>query len=401
MTSASKEDSLLVHNARVVLPDGVLDNAAILIEQGRISSVIHSAGLAYQSPAQSRINVSGLTVYPGFIDVHIHGAKEVDTMTASAADLDKVSRFLAQQGVTGWLPTLVPAAIRDYAKVAKNIGAAIELQASGGLKPAARILGLHYEGPFVNSLQCGALHANHFRTYSSPLDLEVLRVPSGETGVKMITVAPEVEGGVDLISQLRSEGWVVSIGHTRADVEVLDLAFSAGARHMTHFMNAMSQLHHRSPGPVGWGLSRDDVTFDLIADGIHLDPRILRLLLKLKTPQRITLISDAIAAAGSGDGEYEIWGETITVEKGRTQNRHGTIAGSVITMLDAVRGMLNLGASEMEVAEMASTNPAILLRIEGECGSIEEGKRADLVAVDDQVSARLTVVGGAVAFSSL
>jgi N-acetylglucosamine-6-phosphate deacetylase len=163
---------------------------------------------------------------------------------------------------------------------------------------------------------------------------------------------------------------------------------------MTHFMNAMAPLHHRAPGPVGWGLLRDDVTCDIIADGVHLDPLVLRLLLKLKGAAGLTLISDSIAAAGLGDGDYKIWGETITVKDGRTSNAQGSIAGSVITMLDAVRLLLSLGASEVEVARMAATNPARLLGLDDDCGSIAEGKRADLVALDQTGKVRMTLIGG-------
>jgi N-acetylglucosamine-6-phosphate deacetylase len=145
----------------------------------------------------------------------------------------------------------------------------------------------------------------------------------------------------------------------------------------------------------------DQVTCDLIADGVHLDPSILKLILRNKTSTRVSLISDAIAAAGLGDGEYEIWGETIVVKNGRTQNSHGSIAGSVITMLDAVRLMLSLGFSENEVAQMSSANPARLLRIDDDCGSIAEGKRADLVALDGERQVRLTIVGGQIAFQDL
>jgi N-acetylglucosamine-6-phosphate deacetylase len=198
----------------------------------------------------------------------------------------------------------------------------------------------------------------------------------------MITIAPEVAGGVELVRELKRRGWVISIGHTHAALEVLDHACDAGAHHMTHFMNAMTPLHHRSPGPIAWGLSRDDVTVDVIADGIHLDPFMLRLLLKLKGAQGISLISDAIAAAGKGDGDYEIWGETISVKNGRTANAHGSIAGSVISMLDAVRLLHSLGVSYVDLARMASSNPARLLGVDRDCGSIEVGKRADLVALD-------------------
>lgn len=258
--------------------------------------------------------------------------------------------------------------------------------------PGARMLGVHYEGPFVNTLQCGALHTEHFKTYSGPGDLAFLDAPA--EWVRMITLAPEIEGGVELVRELRQRGWVISVGHTRATPDVLDEAFAAGARHMTHFMNAMSPLHHRAPGPIAWGLAHDSVTFDLIADGVHLDPFMLRLLLKIKPAGGISLISDAIAAAGKGDGDYRIWGETIAVKNGRTANASGNIAGSVITMLDAVRFMHSLGVSIVDLARMASLNPARLLGIDRECGSIEIGKRADLVAVDADWNVKLTLVGG-------
>ena len=259
---------------------------------------------------------------------------------------------------------------------------------------SARVLGVHYEGPFVNSEQCGALHREHFRAYQSAADLDALPMVKGDKAVHLMTLAPEIDGGIDLTKELTRRGWISSIGHTRANVAVLEQAFEAGARHLTHFMNAMTPLHHRAPGPVGWGLIRDEVTCDLIADGVHVDPSVLKLILRAKGSERISLISDAIAAAGLGDGEYQIWGETIAVKDGRTQNSRGSIAGSVITILDAVRTMLTVGVSESEVARMASLNPARLLHIDHDCGSVEEGKRADLVALDKSLNARLTIIGG-------
>ncbi len=216
----------------------------------------------------------------------------------------------------------------------------------------------------------------------------------------MMTLAPEIDGGIELIKELKKRNWIVSIGHTRATAVILDKALAAGARHMTHFMNAMPPLHHRAPGPVGWGLLNDEITCDLIADGVHIDPAILKLIVRNKSPERISLISDAIAAAGLGDGVYEIWGERISVNNGRTKNARGSIAGSVITMLDAVRLMLSLGIAEPDVARMASLNPARLLGIDHDCGSIEEAKRADLVALDEARNVRLTIIDGRVAFAA-
>jgi N-acetylglucosamine-6-phosphate deacetylase len=377
--------NVLLRNATVVLPDRELAGGSVLVLGGKIVSIF-SAETAPRAISIEEIDLAGATLLPGFIDVHIHGAVGVDVMEATPAGLQEVSQYLASQGVTGWLPTLVPGSDANYASVAAAVSEAMRAPQVG-----ARILGLHYEGPFVNSAQCGALHVEHFKTYSSPEDLDRLAVNPGMA--HMITLAPEIDGGVELVKELKRRRWVISIGHTRASIELLNEVFAAGARHITHFMNAMSPLHHRSPGPIAWGLSRDDVTCDIIADGIHLDPFMLQLLVKIKGVRGLALISDAIAAAGKGDGDYQIWGETISVKNGRTSNASGSIAGSVITMLDAVRTMRSLGISYVDLAQMASTNPARLLGLHHECGSITVGKRADLITLDAAGAVRFTLIG--------
>ena len=378
---------LVLDNARVILQDRELERSSVVVESGLIAHVTDAAPAI---PGAETIDLSGMVLLPGFIDVHIHGAVGIDVMDATAEQLNEIGVFLASQGVSGWVPTFVPAADEDYARAVEAIAKAAQSS------PGARVLGVHYEGPFVNSAQCGALHTEFFKTYAGPDDLDPLPLPAEL--VRMTTLAPEIEGGIELIRELESRGWVISIGHTRATLDVLDRALAAGAHHMTHFMNAMAPLHHRAPGPIAWGLAHDDVTFDVIADGIHLDPFMLRLLLKVKGERGISLISDAIAAAGKGDGDYQIWGETISVKAGRTSNAAGSIAGSVITMLDAVRLMRSLDAPYVKLARMAASNPAELLGISSECGSIEPGKRADLVALDENARVKLTLVGGRVAF---
>lgn len=405
----TSKNPLLLRDAGIALADRLAERGAIQIEDGRIARVFDSIELDLPEAA-AMLDLRGLSVFPGFIDMHIHGAAGVDAMEAGAADLHRVSEFLARNGVTAWLPTLVPAPVEHYRRAINAIEEAVAqtlvCDSNNRLEdddhrlksvPRARILGVHYEGPFVNSEQCGALHREHFRKFTGAADLDGLPTIENEHAVHMMTVAPEIDGGIELIRELKQRGWIVSIGHTRATPEVLDRAREAGAHHMTHFMNAMSPLHHRAPGPVGWGLLHDDVSVDMIADGLHLDPLMLKVLLRRVTPSRLALISDAIAAAGLGDGDYEIWGEKISVKDGRTRNARGSIAGSVITMLDAVRMMLALGATESDVARMASLNPARLLGLDRDCGSIEEGKWADLVALDDD-GVRLTIIGGQIAF---
>ena len=392
--------SLWLRGARLVLPDRVMDDATLFLKDGRIHSFT-VGGQDVRSGPGHVLDLAGLTLMPGFIDIHLHGAVGVDTMEAGAEELHRVACFLAQSGVTGWLPTLVPAPDEDYNRAARAIETLMSGQDAGHAAVAARALGLHYEGPFINSAQCGALRPEYFRAFKDGADIDALALPENTTAKRLITVAPEIDGGICLIEELVRRDWIVSIGHTRAPIDLLDQACARGARHMTHFMNAMSPLHHRAPGPIGWGLLKDDVSCDVIADGVHVDSMMLKLILRVKTPARLALISDAVAPTGLGDGDYKIWNEIISVVEGRTQNARGSIAGSVITMLDAVRTMLALDASPIDVAQMASGNPARLLGLSQEYGSIEEGKRADLVALDAEGNVRLTLIGGQVAFENI
>lgn len=367
--------------------DRVSENADLLIRDGRIAG---QRDVERAAEGVTHIDLSDCTLLPGFIDAHIHGAMGVDTMEADAGGLRRVSEFLATQGVTGWLPTLVPAPDADYSRAVAAIDKA--MRSSDG----ARILGVHYEGPFVNSAQCGALRKQYFRSFVESAALDSLPRLTTPNALHLMTIAPEIEGGIKLVHELKRRGWIVSIGHTRAEFQLLDEALTAGARHMTHFMNAMAPFQQRSPGPIGWGLLRDEVTCDVIADGVHLSSHVLELVLKAKGAERLMLISDAVAAAGLGDGDYQIWGETISVKDRRTHNSRGNIAGSVISLLDAMQTMNALGVSQIDLARMSSTNPARFLGIGGECGSIEAGKRADLVALNAENKPVLVMVNGAV-----
>lgn len=392
---------MFLYNARIVLPKRTAEQASVLIQNQRISRIGESA--RNQPSDLQSIDLKGWTLFPGFIDAHIHGSVGVDTNNADVEGLHKAARFLSQNGVTAWLPTLVPDSEDNYRKSTSAIDDLMRRQSKDSDNSASlhsQVLGVHYEGPFVSDQQCGALRSEFFKTFAAGDELGSLPRLQSHGAIHLTTVAPEIAGGIALVKELITQGWIVALGHTRANIDVLDQALSAGARHMTHFMNAMAPLHHRSPGPVGWGLMHDDVTCDIIADGKHLDPMILRMLVKLKGSAGLALISDSIAAAGLGDGDYGIWGETIRVRDGRTSNAAGSIAGSVITMLDAVRLMLSLGIAEVEVAQMAATNPARLLGINDECGSIEEGKRADLVAIDQDGTVRMTIIGGAIAYQA-
>ncbi|MBX3283199.1 MAG: N-acetylglucosamine-6-phosphate deacetylase [Acidobacteria bacterium] len=318
---------------------------------------------------------------PAFIDIHNHGAIGVDVNSASADDLVRVSKFLATHGVAGWLPTLVPDRDEVYRRVIGEIDVAVERQREDS-SGQARILGVHYEGIFANTHMCGALRPEFFKTFTG-WEADDLPVPSN--GARMMTLAPEVEGGIDLINELVNRGWIVSIGHTHADIETLTMAFNAGARHLTHFFNAMSGIHHRELGVAGWGLSKAGITFDIIADGRHVAREMVELACRSKGIDSVSLISDSVAPTGQGDGSFELWGERISVLNSVTKNERGSIAGSVITMLDAVRNMLRWGFTDEEIATMASRNPALLIGAE----LLDK----DFVELDDQLEVSAVSIG--------
>ena len=388
---------------------GIDSGDAVAIDMGgdRIINVGGGGG----APGET-IDCSGLTAWPGFIDVHIHGAVGIDVNAADVDALLEVARFLARHGVTSWLPTLVPDSDENYGRVISTIDALMERQSG---EPIAQAVGVHYEGVFANEQMCGALRPEFFKAFTgtsptTPSSLrsatppraggELAELPRLKSGVHMTTFAPEIEGGIELTRELQSQGWVASIGHTRADVDTLDRAFDAGARHVTHFFNAMTGMHHRDVGVVGWALANREVTFDIIADGVHVHPSMLELACRTKSIEQVSLISDSVAPTGLGDGEFSIWGERVTVDSGRTRNERGSIAGSVITMLDAVRRMRSLGFTDAEVSRMASLNPARLLSLDSDRGLIKAGKRADLVLLDPNGEVRLTMIGGKIAYDA-
>jgi len=375
-------------NATATLPDGLLPDSRIVLSEGLIKTVNAELGFG----AGESFDCTRLTLLPGFIDVHIHGAMGIDVNVADTDGLFEIARFLGSKGVTSWVPTLVPDSDDNYARTILNIDRLMEIQTG---EPIAQAVGVHYEGVFANEKMCGALRPEYFKKFPAN---QLAELPKLNRGVHMTTFAPEVEGGIGLAKELKRQGWIASIGHTSADVETLNKAFEAGAHHITHFYNAMSGMHHRDVGVVGWALTKPEVTFDIIADGIHVDPRMLEFACRSKGADRVTLISDAVAPTGLGNGQFKIWGETVTVENGRTQNERGSISGSVITMLNAVNGLLSIGFSIPEVSRMASLNPANLLGIAKATGSLEVGKRADIVALDTNGDVKLTIIGGRVVF---
>ncbi|HLF83624.1 MAG TPA: N-acetylglucosamine-6-phosphate deacetylase [Blastocatellia bacterium] len=392
---------LVLHNARVILEAGV-EHGGVLVRDGRIALLFRNEQVPTGLGASESIDLGGAYLAPGMIDIHIHGSAGVDVQSTDAAGLTKLSAFLLAEGVTGYFATFVPSDERGYREAIAAVDSYTDRQDEAQRKDkalvGARILGIHFEGPFVSENRCGALRREHFRTYDGDLRSLALFIGGSSRNPRLMTVAPEIQGGLELTRELTRNGVRVFVGHSQADPATLDLAFEAGARHITHFPNALDPLHHRKPGAVAWGLLRDDVTLDCIADFHHVHPLMLRLMFQSKSADRMALISDAIKPAGLGDGEFSVWGERITVRNGRTavarQPGESTIAGSVITMRQALKNIVGLGIPVHEAVRMASLVPARVAGIEFGHASIKEGRRADLIAFDDEFAVDFTILGG-------
>jgi len=298
---------------------------------------------------------------PGLVDLHIHGAFGVDVLTADSEGLDFLAKGLASRGVAGFVPTLVPVPLAGLKPLVERLVAWMRTRKEGDGR-GAMPLGIHFEGPFVSPARAGALHREALLDGSDERAVAgFLDAARGIPGRGVVTMAPEIPGGIDLVREFAGRGFLVAIGHTEADARTLDRAAESGARHMTHFGNAMRPLHHREVGPVGWGLANDAVTLDVIADLHHLSADMLRLVWKAKGPDRVVLISDAVPAAGLPDGAYPVWGETLTLRDGTVRNASGNLAGSAALLDACVARLASVGIPGPAARRSATELPRRLL----------------------------------------
>ena len=379
-------------NARVLTPDEELLGATVVVRDGRVEAV--GAGLAPPAGAET-FDLTGLTLAPGFVDIHVHGGGGFSLITEDPEEIRSYARWVVSRGVTGFLVTLVGAPLpqmKRWLAAAATAGEAAER--------SARCLGVHLEGPFVNPARRGALPTGGLR----PPDVaEFLALAEAAQGrLKVMTLAPELPGAADVVAAARQRGVLVSIGHTDATYEQAVEAIEWGVRQATHCFNGMRPFHHRDPGCLGAVLSSPSVSAELIADGVHVHPGAMALLLAAKGPQGTILVTDGIAAAGLGDGAYSLAGEGIQVRDGVASLPDGTLAGSVVTMDRVVQNVVSASggglASLPEAVRMASSNPAAALGLGQRLGRIAPGFAADLVALDDRLEVAMTFVGGQPAY---
>lgn len=337
------------------------------------------------------IDAQGGYIAPGFIDVHMHGSGGSELMDGTREALETMARFVVKQGTVGFLPSTVTALEEKTSQVCRLIA---EYE---NVEDGAEILGIHLEGPYINERYKGAQYGPAIRP-ASIRELESLHQILGEK-LRLVTLAPEVPGALEAVAWLKDRGITVSIGHSDATYEEAVRGFEQGISHVTHMYNAMSALHHRTPGVVGAVLATPGLFVELIADLIHVHPGSIKVLLNAVGPEHLVLVTDATQATGLPDGEYVLGDHQIFVKDGAARLADGTLAGSTLTMLQAVRNMVEvLDVPITDAFRMASLNPALSIGLKHR-GWIREGNRADFVLLTSDFQVQKTIIGGRVVYS--
>ncbi len=376
----------IIQNGIVITPQEILRDHALTINDQTIEAISTSR----IQPEAQVIDAQGCYVVPGFIDVHVHGADGHDTMDATPEAIHGMAAFYAKHGVTSYYPTTMT-------MPAPAIQAALEnVEHCPQPTNGAQHLGVHVEGPYLNLKYKGAQPPEYFRP-ASPAEYGQWL----ETGVcKLVTIAPEIEGSLQMIQELETQGVEFAIGHSAASYEEAVQGFDAGIRQVTHVFNGMVGLHHREPGALAAILTDDRVNAQLIADGIHVHPGMIRMLIRAKGAEHVMLITDAIQAAGLSDGDYSLGGQAVTVKEGIARIANGALAGSTLTMDKAIRNMVVFTDLPLQkIIGMASAVPARAMRLLHK-GKLVVGGDADVVLMNRELEVMLTMVGGKIVYQA-
>ena len=380
--------SILLRNAKVFTPSGIVEHGVVLVAN---NGTIAYAGPTADAPGKGEreIDLAGRIVAPGFIDAHVHGGHGVTFGEGNLAEnLRTYSRWVAGTGVTGFLCSI---AARDGDALTRLIAAYAEILDAG--VDGAECLGLHLEGPFLNPLKKGAFNPKWLR--QPALEEAKSCLQAGRGWIRQATIAPELPQAQAVAKLFARAGVVVAMGHTDADYETAARSLQGVFRHVTHTFNAQRGFDHRAPGPIGAILASDAITAEVIADLVHIHPGVLKIMCRCLGPERVVLITDAMAGAGLPDGKFDLVGNRVTVRDGKATLADGTIAGSSALLNQCVRNMSQAaGISLYQAAQMASRNPAQALRLDARLGSLGKGKDANLVVMDEQADIYLTMVKG-------
>uniref|UniRef100_C5D3L1 N-acetylglucosamine-6-phosphate deacetylase n=1 Tax=Geobacillus sp. (strain WCH70) TaxID=471223 RepID=C5D3L1_GEOSW len=385
----------LLKNAVIYAETGKIEQGYVLTEGDKVIEV----GPMSSCPASSEAEVIELdpsfSIVPGFIDVHIHGASGADVMDATDESLRTMAKTLPKEGTTSFLATTMTAPIADIERALQNVAQYIYRSNPPG---EAEVLGIHLEGPFISPKRSGAQHPKNIIEPNIELFQKWQNIANGH--IRLVTLAPEEKNGLALTAYLKKTGVIASIGHSDAVYEQVAAAIQSGVTHATHLFNGMRGIHHREPGVAGAVLMHDEVVCELIVDGIHVAPEMVRFAYKMKGCDGLILITDAMRAKCLGAGIYELGGQEVIVQGEKATLRDGTLAGSILKLGDAVKNIMSFtGCTLEDIIRMASWNPAKQLGVSDKKGSIRAGKDADLVVLDEQHHVVMTICRGKLAYS--
>lgn len=380
---------ILIENSRVWQEDGFVCGHTLVLQDGRIEGLRPPAEVERQA-GDRRTDGRGRFVLPGFIDLHLHGSMGFDVMDGSLSSLKGLCDFLIQGGVTSFLATTMTDS-------AERINAALSALTAFAQCSGGPFLGVHIEGPYLNPAYRGSQAEMHLR---QPKREEYM--PWLETGlIKMITMAPEIAGGAGMMRDALAQGATVSIGHSGADYGAATRYFAAGARQVTHTFNGMPGIHHRQPGLFVAALENPDVAFQIIPDGIHVHPAVVRMLVRLVGIERVVVITDAMLATGLGDGQYATGAACVTVKDGQARSPAGGLAGSTLTMEGALMNMMRFcDLSLAEALPMLARAPARSIGMYPQKGSLQAGADADVVIWDEDMGAQATFIAGELVYQA-
>lgn len=370
---------LAIRAGRLFTPTEEIEDGTLLIEHGCVRAVGRRAGLVLP-PNASELDVRPLTLAPGFVDVHIHGAGGHDAMEARVEALQAICSMAARHGTTALLATVMTAPPEQIVRSLSVAAAQTRTPWPAEAEPIAAIVGAHLEGPFISAARAG-VHPPEWIVAPSIGRLQQFLDAAGGT-LRLLTLAPELEGALEVIEWGRRAGLILSLGHTDATYEQACAAIERGASHAAHVFNAMRPFHHRQTGVLGAVLNDPRVTAEVIADGVHVDAPAVRLLIRAKGPEAVLLVTDATAAAGMPDGVYRLGPLEVVVRDGVCRDKAGRLAGSSLTMDRALQYVLRLGLPPAQALAMATLNPARLLGISQHKGRLAPGADADVVFLD-------------------
>jgi N-acetylglucosamine-6-phosphate deacetylase len=375
---------------RLFTPLECVHDPLVLIENGVIVEVASRGSRSIPTNARVFDFPHGILA-PAFVDLHIHGSAGHDVMENDHAALPRIESFLAAHGVSSYFPTTVTASLDDTLAALDRIAKAIESAKTSANPRRARPLGIHLEGPFLSHARRGVHPPQNLLKPSISTFDKLWNASRGQ--VRIMTIAPELEGALEVIAEAAKRGVCVSLGHSDADTKSAAAGIAAGARHATHTFNAMRPLDHRDPGVLGAALTNPGLSADIIADGIHVDPTVVDLFLRIKGPEAAVLITDATAATGMPDGHYKLGEIEVEVKDGRCLS-NGHLAGSVLTLDRAVRNAMQFAKTDLQSAvRLATLNPCHVAGLAGR-GRLAAGGVADMVVLSPAGEVQAMMVGG-------